>query len=331
MSSNLFRGCEDSVTDFARAELEYLGVSQDVHGEACLITGGNTCGVSISELLETYPIYNLQRGLFNTWGEITFPWKIDDLTTNLDYSSTDDKWNVATYKSVISYFTGDRVLVIEENGFVLGLYEANQDISSVSGAFDPDKWDKVCQVRTSIPAGIPSLEELKQRYSLYSLDRFKDQWGEFDGQWNENLTEQSKLSCFGQNSLSVIEFEKCLKRSDSDEWGEARIRREFFYREGDVVLVETECADALCLYVALADIPATESYFEQNRVFKQNANWQRVYCVKTGENKCLGYRRTREPAEGYDIVELGSRGHYVELPVPYRLSPPTPSLDQRIE
>ena len=329
MSNSLFRGCEDSVTDIARSELEYLGVT-GVIGESCSGERGNTCGKTISELLEQYPVYNPQRGLFNTWGDVPFPWEISQLTEDLVFSSTDDKWNVATYRSLVSYREGDRVLVIEEDGYVISLYEAIEDIPAISGPFDPSKWEKVCQIRSSVPAGVPTIPELLQRYPLYSLDQFNDRWEDVNSEWDEELTKQSEQDCLAQD-LSFSEFEKCLKRSSSDTWKEARVARDFFYRANDLVLVLSECGDALCLYVATQDIPVSEQYFEDNQVFRPNSNWSRVYCVPTDENKCLGYRRTKTPVEGYDVTEIGSRGHYVEVPAPYRLKPPIPSLDERVE
>lgn len=122
-----------------------------------------------------------------------------------------------------------------------------------------------------------------------------------------------------------------MRDSSSDVWKDARVRREFFYQRGDIVLVEGECADVICVWIAIQDMPATEEVYNQYVKFAPGSYWQKIYCVGTDRNKCLEYERKKEPALGYDVVQIGSLGHYVEVPVPYRLKPTTPDLNDRAQ
>jgi hypothetical protein len=174
---------------------------------------------------------------------------------------------------------------------------------------------------------LPTVDELRSRYKPYKLELFDKEWGEYHASWSSELFEQSVASC-----STISELENCLTFNSSDKWEQARVKRQFFYRHGDIVLVEGECGDALCVYIATRDIPATEVTLSTYATFDlADPSWQRIYCVPTGRNKCLEYQRKKEPELGYDVVEIGSRGHFVEAPVPYRLRPNAPSLDERAE
>ena len=425
----------------------------------------NTCGISIKELFDTYPIYNTQKGLYKSWGDIEFPWQLEEarnppgVTCNLNDSETNDKWQVAKYKALYAYFpeiksggltspadatclterSADRVLRIEDDGYRVCLYEAQELVAAISGPFDETKWAKICCIITSVPAGLPTPEEIKERYEPYELDFFLDEWGEYSATWDEDFYQQSFDDCRSTNSI-LADVEKCLKEKtgpygqSNDQWKQARIRKEFFYRVGDYVWIEGECKDTVCLYICIQDIPATEVIFNELRQFKprlkrssevtnyavtvqaagggnryfidgsqqptlnlregqtyrfrqddsSNANhpirfsttpngthgggveytkgvtkvgtagtngayteitvpegaptlyyycvnhslmggttntlglvfWERVYCVNTGMNKCLEPQRERD-LPNYQLVELGSMGHYVEQPIPF--------------
>lgn len=477
----------------------------------------NTCGISIKELFDTYPIYNTQKGLYKSWGDIEFLWQLEEarlrdltpkplptswdsllwdspgttcnLNIEVDYttgqgdnppsdpnssthpddyiikstisesSETNDKWQVAQYKALYAYFPkigsggltspadatclterpADRVLRIEDDGYRVCLYEAQELVTALSGPFDKTKWAQICCIITSIPAGLPTPEEIKERYEPYELDFFLDEWGEYNATWNEDFYQQSFDDCMSTNSV-LADVEKCLKEKtgpygqSNDQWGQARIKKEFFYRVGDYVWIEGECKDTVCLYICIQDIPATEVIFNELKQFKprlkpsseitnytitvqaadggnryfidgsqqpalnlregqtyrfrqddsSNANhpirfsttpdgthgggveytegvtkvgtagtngayteitvpkdaptlyyycvnhssmggtantlglafWERVYCVNTGMNKCLEPQRERD-LPNYQLVELGSMGHYVEQPIPF--------------
>jgi hypothetical protein len=130
---------------------------------------------------------------------------------------------------------------------------------------------------------------------------------------------------------TLAELQKCIddNRLSTDKWNKARLRRDYFYRAGDIVLIEGECKDIVCTYVATQDIPATIEIYESFLEFKQEPYWRKLYCLATGQNKCLEYQRTRDVKAGYDVVQLGSKGHYVEVPVPYRVRPVPETLDRR--
>jgi hypothetical protein len=287
----------------------------------------NTCGKSIQSLFDQYQIYSPQRGLYKTWGDIDFNWEISSFTPNLFFELTDDKWAISTYRKIIAYSVGSKVLFIEDDGYELGLYEANRDIISISGPFDYSKWNKICSVKTTIPVGLPTPEELRERYAEYALDYFFDEWEEVDSTWSEGTYELALQNCQSQGG-TLEDFEKCMRDSSSDVWKDARVRKEFFYKRGDIVRVEAECGDVVCIWTAIADIPATEEIYNEYVDFKPGVYWQRNYCVSTKTNKCLEYQRRKEPTLGYDVVQIGSLGHYVEMPVPYRLKPAIASLDK---
>ena len=289
----------------------------------------NTCGISIKELFDTYSIYNPQKGLYKSWGDIEFPWEISELTPNLLLSQTDDKWKVATYRAIVAYAEGSRVLYIERDGYRVSLYQANQDILAISWAFDYSKWDKICHIDTTISAGLPTIEELLARFKLYELNLFDKEWEEYKEDWNAPLKETTLANCASQG-LSFKDFKKCIKNSSTDEWDEARVRRDFFYRQGDMFIVYGPCEDTLCLYIFTQDFPATEENLALYKKFNPSGPfWQKFYCVSTQRNKCLEYQRTKSPESGYDVVEIGSKGHFVEMPAPYRLKSTGPDLNEQ--
>lgn len=334
LSNLYFRGCfEPLSSDQEEAIDEANGVTKGpgIVDKSCSRASINTCGMSIEQLFATYPIYNPQKGLYSSWGNIEFPWEISSVTPNLLIADTDDKWGIASYRALYAYRRGARVLVIEDDGYRVSLYEAKEDILAISKAFDYSKWEKICHVETTIPAGLPTIAELRRLYKLYKLKFFDGEWGEYKEDWDEPLLQQSITFC-NQPGRTIAQLEKCLAGQSSDRWKQARVRRQFFYRAGDIVLVEGECGDALCVYIATQDIPATEVVFAAYEKFYQyNPSWQKIYCVPTYINRCLEYQRRKEPALGYDIVQIGSEGHFVELPVAYRLHPPITPLNEIVE
>ena len=311
----------------------------------------NTCGISIDELFKLYPIYNTQKGLYKSWGDIEFMWQLEEarnpsgVTCNLNAAETDDKWQVSQYKALYAYFPeigsgglsspadatclterpADRVLRIEDDGYKISLYEAQELVTSLSGPFDKTKWKKICHVITSIPAGLPTPEEIKERYQPYELDFFLEEWEEYNATWDEAFYQLSFDQCRSNNSL-LADVEKCLNEKNgpygqsNDQWEQARIRKDFFYRVGDYAWFEGECKDTVCLYICIKDIPATKEIYEQTSGFSTKIGgityWERVYCVNTGMNKCLEPQRERD-LPNYQLVELGSLGHYVEQPIPF--------------
>ena len=322
MSANIFGQSSCLNQDQADA-LADIGLNLDPISPTDSCKNKNSCGESIQELLDTYSFYSSQKGLYKSWGDIEFPWQISNLTPNLLSSSTDDRWRVSSYHAINAYFTGDRVLYIEDDGYKLCLYEANQDIVALSGPFDRTKWDQVCCVETTIPVGLPTIEELRERYKAYALDLFLTEWGEFDSNWNAPLYETIVQDCTA-TSNTLDELEKCIKvKSElhsNDKWQQAQIRRDFFYEVGDYVIIDGVCGDTVCLYINIVPIPATEENSEKFKNFSAIVDgvkyWDKLYCVSTGKNKCLEPQRTRD-LPNYQLVQLGSEGHYAEQPIPY--------------
>lgn len=325
-------GCCNNVTPKQLKSLRETCYNNEVIDTIRCIEGLNTCGISIKELFETYPIYNPQKGLYSSWGDIPFPWEIAEETFNLLLAETDDKWRVAKYREIVAYPEGSRVLRIEQDGYEVVLYEALEDVLSFPFAFDESKWTKICRVKTSVPAGLPTPADLYSRFKFYELDLFYRDWGEMDEEWEANLREQSLQLCISENpTATLLELEKCLSDKSSDRWSQSRSRKDFFYREGDIVLVNGECGDVLCVYIAIQDMPATQEIFDEYKVFKLGEYWEKIYCLSTGENKCLGPQRTKTPEEGYEFIEIGSKGHFVEAPIPYKLKPQQRDLDDLVE
>lgn len=326
--SNLYFSCKfEPLSDKQKKSLEESCIDTQLRDKSCSRESLNTCGQSIEQLLSQYRIYDPQKGIYSSWGGIEFPWEVSETTPNLMWAETDDKWKIAKYQAIIAYAEGDRVLLIEEDGHKLTLYEASEDILTISGAFDPSKWVEICHVETSIPAGIPSIDFLLSRFESYGvLNRHYTQWGKYSASWSENLRDQSIASA--PEGLSIAELAAWIEQESSDRWSDAHVLRDFLYRKGDIVLVLGECEDALCLYVANQDIPVTDEILEEYKTFKPGIYWDRMYCVNTGKNRCLGPRRTKTPEDAYELVQLGSQGDYAEVPIPFYLKPKRPTLDE---
>lgn len=335
LSNLYFKCCFESLSPEQRDALNDICAVSDVVDKSCGREDINTCGMTLEELFKTYSLYSPQKGLYKKWGDITFPWKISEFTQNLVYSSTDDKWSVANYRAIISYTQGSRVLVVEDSGYEVVLYQANENISSVSSVvFDKSRWTKICSIKTTERITIPTPQELLDRYQFYRLEPFESEWGNLDVEWSEKLFETSFNYC-RTSTTTVTELQKCLKRSSSDKWGETRMKRLYFYRAGDLVLVESECGDVLSLYAAMIDIPVNDyiidtyknSKFSEYMYLSKAAElsnqktlvWKSVYSAPTDQNKCLGYQRKKTPEQAYDVIRIGSLGHYVEAPISQRL------------
>jgi hypothetical protein len=322
----------------------YIG-PQDLEENPC--KNKNSCGKSVEELLNLYSIYSPQRGLYKSWGDVIFPWDIDyAVRSNVNYSGTDDRWKVAKYAAIYAYFKDDQVLYIEDDGYKLCLYKANQNILAIAGPLDKTKWDQVCCVELSEPFGLPTLEELEEVCDHFELNYFLDEWEEYKENWSENLFETALSSC-NTDGLSTDEFLKrlegarqdicgvvgdsdekvCMSEKGSDRWKEARVAKTNFYIKGDCVLAKGDCEDTVCVFLAHRDMPVADptgtlsrrEWFDKYRNFLKSPwqdYFQKLYCIQTGKNKCLEPQRKRD-LPNYQLVEIGSLGHYVEQPIPY--------------
>lgn len=95
----------------------------------------------------------------------------------------------------------------------------------------------------------------------------------------------------------------------------------FFYSAGDIFSVVGECGDTVCAYLCVTNFPATEQNFNSYKNFKPSPFFTKLYCVGTGANRCLEVPRRATIPEAYKVVRIGSRGHYVEVPIPHFYSP----------
>jgi hypothetical protein len=106
---------------------------------SCYGVYSNTCGIDARELLDLYPVYNPAAGVSLTeWGEINVPW-----------GDADQEWGIAKFDTDFGYRQGDRVIRFEQDADYFVLYEAIDDIERAPGVFDPDEWEKICQIRVT--------------------------------------------------------------------------------------------------------------------------------------------------------------------------------------
>lgn len=221
--------------------------------------------------LSKYPLYNPNKGIYTKWGEIELPWNTDILT---------DQWQVAEYFASIAYNAGDKVIRIEDDGYRIVLYEANVDISAPPGAFDSSLWTEICRVVVSEPVGLPSYQYLVDNFTYYSPKSAYTEWSKFNSSWSTDLTTPS-----------------------SDEWGNAQIAKDYFYRAGDIVLHDTGCGDYTCVYIATADMPADFDLVTSGP--PPATYWQKQYCIRNGKpNTCVKRVTCTEPNR--KIVSLSS-------------------------
>ena len=310
-SNVFFKGCFSELTEEQKDAVEDINnlhsPSPPVEGEVVDRSCGretNDCGISLEELIDTYEFYEFQKGVYKSWGGVHFPWEIKESTANLNLAETIDKWSVSKYREVVAYFTGDRVLYIEDDGYIISLYEANEDILALSPPLDRTKWTKICSVEVSEPAQLPTVDELVERYDPYFLKLYLEDWGEASSSWNKDLSSPS-----------------------DDSWNNYKEKREYYYVPGDFVILESECSDAFCLWINIKEIPTSDYYTNAHAEFPyfdpvkdengiEHLYWDKLYCVNSGKNKCLGPQRKRD-LPNYQLVEIGSQGHYVEQPIPF--------------
>ncbi len=252
--------------------LAAVGINEsDLIDKGCDPVLLNTCGIDATNVVETYPLYNESQGLYKKWGDIKLPWGHFD-------STSDERWQIADYVDTVSYETGDTVYRFEDSSYRVVVYRATVDVASPAGVFDPTKWEQVCSVVVSEPIGLPSIEELRNKYEYYNLSLDGSaEWGKFDNLWSNDLVEPS-----------------------SNSWGNARIDRGNFYKSGDTVLYDSSCGDYTCAYTAIDDVPANQDLIVPGP--PPSSYWQRLYCVKNGDpSKCV--KQSTCP-RGYRLVSL---------------------------
>ena len=226
------------------------GVTEsDIIGQKCI---DNTCGKSVEEILQQYPrFYNERAGIYTEWGDIDLPW--DEVNT------LNGVWQVAEYTDSNSYVVGDEVVRIEDDGYKLVVYVATSNVPVPAGSFNPALWSEICHIVTSEPVGLPDISKLLGKYEYYNPKKYLTTWSEAGEEWNIDL--------------------------NSDEWGEYKIEKQYFYRSSDIVLYDTRCGTYTCVYVATQDMPANNELIVPGP--PPADYWQKLYCVKNDkEDKC---------------------------------------------
>jgi len=274
MAARLFvTGCNLTADQLAAVNARGI-TTNSIANTGCSAAGLNTCGRDARELVNLYPLYDPERGVYTEWGNIPVPWDHED-------AISDERWQVAAYTDEYAYRIGDKVIVLESDGLTVVVYEAIVNVPVPAGAFDPAQWSEICRVTVSEPVGLPDVTTLLSKYDFYNPKSFLTAWSDFESEWNEDLI-----------------------APNSDGWDEAKIAKTHFYRSGDTVLWNTRCDDYTCVYVATSDMPATPSLIVPGP--PPSAYFSRLYCIRNGNLSTCG--KTTSCGPGRVIVDLGSDG-----------------------
>ena len=252
MAARSYRGC--ALNAAQESALSAVGITA-VSDITCTSPVLNTCGRDANELLSLYPLYDPRKGIYTEWGSIPWSWSHEDALSN-------EEWQTSRYLDSYSYRTGDTVLRIEDSGKRLVVYTATANVPVPAGVFDSSLWLETCHVVVSEPVGLPNITNLESKYEYYNPKLYFTEWGDFTESWSTDLT-----------------------NPNSDQWDNARIERQYFYKAGDTVLFETSCGNYTCVYAAISDMPADSALIAPGP--PPTAYWQRQYCVPNGRaNKC---------------------------------------------
>lgn len=139
--------------------LAAVGITEaEIVDSSCESGTGNSCGKSPSELLSLYESYDPNKGTYSKWGEIPFPWNTEG-----------QPWGSAQYTGQFSYRSGDRIVLIVNDGSILVLYEALQDLPVPPGPFDGDYWTEICRIRSQEgQSSLPTIESLESQYDYWN-------------------------------------------------------------------------------------------------------------------------------------------------------------------
>ena len=179
-----------------------------------------------------------------------------------------------------TYDVDAHAVFVEERGFKLVLKRALQYIGSTVEGLDPAKWEEECSIL------------LGEKYDpipahLMFSDYSEINTSEYLSTWEESLREWGSVSGV---------------------WSSPSMQKQYLYAEGDVYYELSECGNVICLYVVTENVPLSGSVRDKSVC---------LHCADTGFQKCEGYKRRKNPQAFYEVVEIGSRGNYVELPVPF--------------
>lgn len=140
--------------------LAALGVTEEeIVDSSCESNLSSNCGISLSELLSLYELYDPTRGIYTEWGNIAVPWDLED------------PWDSAKYIDEYAYLAGDRVILIKNDGRLVVLYECKENLVPPAGQFNESKWDEICRIAVSDPGFVlPSIESLESDYEYWDID-----------------------------------------------------------------------------------------------------------------------------------------------------------------
>lgn len=256
------------------------GISaQDIRDEGCNSALLNTCERDAHDLLNQYGLYNPDKGTYTTWGEFPIHW-----------GDIEEEWKSATFTDQYGYRVGESVIIINDDGLLLTLYTATSNTPSPPGPFDPSLWSEVCHVRTSEPVGLPDLSTLLKSYPYYNPREYLTRWGEFESEWDQDLS----------------------TLTDSDTWKDARISKDFFYRQNDIVLYDSVCGDYTCVFIASQDMPADTSLVDLGP--PPPSYFSRLYCIRNGKPNTCSNMVSCGP--GREVVSLSKPpSDYICVPV----------------
>lgn len=186
--------------------------------------------------------------------------------------------------------SGDRAIFVENDGYQVSLRQAEGDLQSYIQAANPESWQVLTRFRIDKKYELYSLQQLLSTFPLFYDDKYMKKWGEMDQNWEEL----------------------------AEKWKKHTTLKEYIYKQGDTFLTLSQCEETVCLYIVLEDVLRSE----YTRFSTGDDRWQRITCMGTGFNKCMSYNRKKQPFDLYKVVQIGSKGDYVEVPVRYKPSPP---------
>lgn len=185
----------------------------------------------------------------------------------------------------------DRALFIEEGGHKVTLCQANYGIFTFVQALTPGAWLTLAKFSIQNRYDIYTLFDLYTRHRMFDGELITSKWYKSDSSWD-----------------SIVK-----------PWNKVTTNKTYLYKSGETFLTLSPCQETMSLYFVLNNVSvSTYEGFRTDAPY-----WKKVTSIQTGFNKCLGCDRAKHPADLYDLIEIGSKGHKVEAPRRYTPSAPT--------
>ena len=190
---------------------------------------------------------------------------------------------------------GNRVLFIEDEGYSVTLRQANTEIYTFIQAVQLQYWEVICEIKLETKYENRTLFDLVRGYEPYKPRFFAQTWSDFGKTW--------ALSDYN--------------------WSSPSYKKQLFYMAGDKFRTLGPCEETMCVYLVTKDIEVTDDRIKTHATFVSDSeHWVKILCIETGFNSCLGYQRKNHPADLYEVVNMGSDCHSVEVPIDYVPSKP---------